>query len=285
MSLASLHNCVLSDGFREIVVDLGVVERMFLRPFFDDEIAIALKFFSAFLRFFRHRVDGRFVEFCFRFPNLAESVELLSEILSCEKGLQLTLALDLASFLRELKWEGSVPLFSVLSRLAVRSDVEFPLFDSSEFFADFAESFPNLDDRGKCEALNLAYLLHPAHSHELINSGFVAIVLRVIEDCSCAVCVAACDYLGLALGSVAELIGKEEVEVLAKLTKMKDANLTLRVIEMLMDLLARNQEHFLGVFEESDVLEVLQEIVVGENEIVAQHAAVLADAIGGLDGQ
>jgi hypothetical protein len=79
----------------------------------------------------------------------------------------------------------------------VQDDVEFPLFDSLEFFADFAKSFQKLDDCGKCEALNLAHHLHPTHSHELFDSGFVAIVLKVIEDCSCAVCLAACEYLGL----------------------------------------------------------------------------------------
>jgi hypothetical protein len=60
-------------------------------------------------------VDVCFVEFCFRFLHLAESVELLNEIMFCEKGLELALALDLASFLRELKQETGVPLFAVLT--------------------------------------------------------------------------------------------------------------------------------------------------------------------------
>jgi hypothetical protein len=230
-------------------------------------------------------VDERFVKFCSRFPSLAESVELLSEIVSCERGLELALALDLASFLNELKRERAVPPFAILSQIAVQNDAEFPLFDSLEFFADLGESFQTLDDRGKCEALDLAYLLHPTHSHELIDSGFVAIVLRVIEASSCAVCVAACEYLGLALGEVAELIGKQEVEVLVRLTEMNDANFTLRLIEMLMDLLAWNEAHFVVVSEEAGVQEMLQEMGIGGNDIVAQHAAVLAEAIERSDEQ
>jgi hypothetical protein len=54
MALEPLHNCLLSDELRDLFVDLEVVEKMFSRPFFDDEIPIALKIFSAFLNFFRH---------------------------------------------------------------------------------------------------------------------------------------------------------------------------------------------------------------------------------------
>jgi hypothetical protein len=108
---------------------------------FGDEIPIALNIFSTFLHFFRHQVDERFVEFCFRFPSLAESVELLSEIMSCEGGFELALALDLASILPGMKRDRAVPPAASRGRLAVQSDAEFRLFDWPEFFADLGESF------------------------------------------------------------------------------------------------------------------------------------------------
>jgi hypothetical protein len=61
--------------------------------------------------------------------------------------------------------------------------------------------------------------------------------------------------------------------------ELGDPHLTLRIIEIFLNLFLADEEYFAGVFHECDLISSLESLAESENEIIAQNARVLLDTI------
>jgi hypothetical protein len=257
------------------------------------DLPVFLFFFAEFVPLFPDRFSTfdleHLVNISLAFREHHDSIALLSGIATIERGLRIAVDAGLLDFVMELFF-GPLPdkgnfVFTILTRFSLEPEWRF-IFESDGFFPTFVRWFDVIEDPCQVIGLKLAYFLHPDFSDAFLASGFVNTVIELGENASFAVSRGICEYLSLAFAEfpaevIPVLMTSHTLDIFARFLTMDDSQMTLIVIEIMAICCNADPAGFSRIFQESEIMDALEEFNDSEDSLAQQHLSVLIEAIMG----
>jgi hypothetical protein len=268
--------------------ELDIVHQLLsVPPTTSDEVSERFCFLNRYITTFRNclREQELFqsVEFSLLHSEAREAICLMAVIVNCPHGFEVAVEKGMSCFM--IKWmenNSGNEILEILNVFALNED--FCVFENSGFFRWFMEFVTHADESGIVASVRLAYLLEPIFVEDLIECGFVRMILEMIVEVSFEVFMPICEFIGLVLmdlpaGKIQEVIGELEMEGIARILDVGDSKIILRALELLMTLCEGDPEYFSWVSGRIDLDKQLETLMEGENILVRQHSLVLLQSV------